>query len=181
MKLRNLATALSALILLSACSGRDSAENLVAIDIEGGSTNAAAGNGAQTSEAASCAAALTVEVAEPFGSPDTSFGADHEALRSEAGDLFKAVAGRMCAAGLISPASMAPYRRLLIQYGGGADNTAIYADPEQFGRDTLLFQYAFEAGDDGKFMLPDENDVYEGLLCHLAAVANEEMCNDRLP
>ncbi|MGZ8998650.1 MAG: hypothetical protein ACXW2T_07330 [Allosphingosinicella sp.] len=168
------------LIVQSGCSGGQGANGIAneatTSEQVNGTQNQAGGE-----RSGSCTEPLQVEVAEPFGAPDTSSGGDREALRTDAEALFRRVAGRMCAAGEISSAAVGAYQELQIEYGGGADNSAFYQDVGRFGRDTLIFQYAFEVGGGGRFMLPDESDVREGLLCHFAAEAHPAMCNQRLP
>jgi hypothetical protein len=180
--------ALSIGLLAAACSQQDQPVG------EGGEPNGslAASGTSNTSRVApapqprSCTASLRAEVdAESFvmGEERSSPSPQQlETLRGDAERLFKSVADRMCAAGELEAAKVAAVQKLLVQFGGGADNTAIYADGESLDENTLVFQYTFLTGDEAKPLgLPDGEDARQGLLCHFARQANEAMCNDRLP
>lgn len=60
-------------------------------------------------------------------------------------DRFAAAARRLCAAGVLRPADLARFRRLVVQNGEGATEPLIYR-AEGMGRDEFVFQYAFQDG-----------------------------------
>ena len=60
-------------------------------------------------------------------------------------DRFTAAARRLCAAGVLRPADLARFRRLVVQNGEGATEPLIYRD-ELMGPDIFVFQYAFQDG-----------------------------------
>ena len=180
--------ALSLGLLAAACSKQDQPAGEGA---EANGTLAASGasNTARVAPAPqprSCTASLRAEVdAESFVMGEERTGPSPqqlETLRGDAERLFKSVADRMCAAGELEAAKVAAVQKLLVQFGGGADNTAIYADGESLDQNTLVFQYSFLTGHEAKPLgLPDADDVRRGLLCYFARAANQAMCNDRLP
>ena len=173
-------------ISLAACTDQDASEKAADIATSDRGTIEAANSRPSDAAQDQCAVSVRSEVdrrsfASGLGDPGPS-EARLEILRGEAEVLFKTVAGEMCASGQIDPASLAPIRRLLIQYGGGADNTAIYTDPEMHEADVLVFQYVFAAGDEaGTLSVPAGEDLRDGLLCHFRPEANEAMCAERMP
>jgi hypothetical protein len=60
-------------------------------------------------------------------------------------DRFTAAARRLCAAGILRPADLARFRKLVVQNGEGATEPLIYHD-ELMGPDFHIFQYAFQDG-----------------------------------
>lgn len=183
-----LALSVLAPIALSDCSAQSSASGTSEPAAAETESMSAAGwsRGLAADPSAGCMASLRAEVDKgSFESITTSprdLAKRLEKLRLEAERLFKKVGNRMCASGELPAREFASLRRLLVQNGSGADNTAIYRDTEKFGSETLVFQYVFVTGDEaGTLALPEEADLREGLLCHFAAEANEAMCADRLP
>ena len=60
-------------------------------------------------------------------------------------DRFTAAAKRLCAAGILRAADLARFRRLIVQNGEGATEPLVYQE-ESMGRETFIFQYAFQDG-----------------------------------
>jgi hypothetical protein len=60
-------------------------------------------------------------------------------------DRFSAAAGRLCAAGVLRPADLARFGRVIVQNGEGATEALIYQE-KTAGRDIFIFQYAFLDG-----------------------------------
>ena len=60
-------------------------------------------------------------------------------------DRFIAAARRLCAAGVLSPADLARFRKLVVQNGEGATEPLLYRD-ELMGPDFFVFQYAYQDG-----------------------------------
>lgn len=58
---------------------------------------------------------------------------------------FTAAARRLCAAGILRPADLARFRRLVVKNGEGATEPLVYQD-ELMGSDVFIFQYAFQDG-----------------------------------
>lgn len=67
------------------------------------------------------------------------------ALVALARDRFNAAARRLCAAGILRPADLARFGRVVIQNGEGATEALIYQE-ESSARDIFIFQYAFQEG-----------------------------------
>jgi hypothetical protein len=67
------------------------------------------------------------------------------ALVALARERFNAAAGRLCAAGILRPADLARFGRLVVQNGEGATEPLIYQE-ESSARDIFIFQYAFQEG-----------------------------------
>jgi len=66
-------------------------------------------------------------------------------LAREAGAAFAAAASRLCALGVIRPAHVAPFSRLLVRNAEGAAEPAVYDDAEQ-QPGALIIEYAFAGG-----------------------------------
>jgi hypothetical protein len=60
-------------------------------------------------------------------------------------DRFTAAARRLCAAGILRPADLLRFRKLVVQNGEGATEPLIYRD-ERMAPDSFIFQYAFQDG-----------------------------------
>ncbi len=60
-------------------------------------------------------------------------------------ERFNGAAGRLCAAGILRPADLARFGRLVVQNGEGAAEPRIYQE-EGAARDIFIFQYAFGKG-----------------------------------
>jgi hypothetical protein len=60
-------------------------------------------------------------------------------------DRFAAAARRLCAAGILRPADLGRFRKLVVQNGEGATEPLIYRDEARAG-DAFIFQYAFQDG-----------------------------------
>jgi hypothetical protein len=58
---------------------------------------------------------------------------------------FAAAARRLCAAGLLRPADLARFRRLVVQNGEGATEPLLYRTPDM-PAGTFVFQFAFQDG-----------------------------------
>lgn len=58
---------------------------------------------------------------------------------------FAAAARRLCASGVLGPADLAWFRRLIVQNGEGATEPLLYRDPAM-GPGAFIFQYAFQDG-----------------------------------
>jgi hypothetical protein len=105
-----------------------------------------------------------------------------EMLRAAAERQFRTVADRMCEAGQLRAEDFDSYLRLLIQNGGGADNVVIYGDSETVGRETLVFQYVFDQGEEAaNLALPPDEDLRGGLICWARPDQNQAMCREREP
>ena len=171
------------LCLSAACTERDAVQNSASAPSV--AENAVAENEAAAEPSQGCAEVVRAEI--DAGSFAAALGdgapsaAQLETLRGQAERLFRMVAGEMCASGEIDAAAVAPIRRLLVQYGGGADNTAIYTDPEVHEADVLVFQYVFAGDEAGTLSVPEAADLKEGLLCHFRPQANQAMCAGRTP
>lgn len=85
---------------------------------------------------------------------------DHESFRQAGHDMpparfaalialtrerLNAAAARLCAAGILRPADLARFGRLVVQNGEGATEPLIYRE-ENSGHDIFIFQYAFQDG-----------------------------------
>lgn len=165
---------------LAACQQSSTASNDASVVGNAATATASVTENTPAAAAAGCAAGMKSEVdKDSFGAAGEPPSAQQfEALRAKADLLFRDVANRMCAANELKPDEIGLFRRLLIQNGGGADNTAIYSDPEQ-GSDTLIFQYTFEGEVLG---VPGAEDVREGLLCNFGDEEKyREMCELRRP
>jgi hypothetical protein len=66
-------------------------------------------------------------------------------LAREAGAAFAAAASHLCASGVIRPAHVAPFSRLLVRNAEGAAEPAVYDDAEQLPG-ALILEYAFTGG-----------------------------------
>lgn len=100
--------------------------------------------------------------------------ADKARWTREGADAFKAAAAALCGSKKLDPAELAPKRRLLIQYGGGADSAAVY-EPEDNGRETIILQYAYWPGAAG----PSKEDVSGAIQCW--SDPQLDMCAEREP
>jgi hypothetical protein len=58
---------------------------------------------------------------------------------------FADAARRLCEAGVLRPADLARFRRLVVQNGEGATEPLLYRDPAM-GPGAFVFQYAFQDG-----------------------------------
>jgi hypothetical protein len=67
------------------------------------------------------------------------------ALAQAAGATFAAAASHLCAVGVVRPAHLAAYRRLLVRNAEGADEPNIYDDAEE-QPGALILEYAFAGG-----------------------------------
>ena len=110
-----------------------------------GAFAAAAAPAAQPARAAACRLSLPAE-------PDTqSFSAAGRnagrsaALAQTTGAVFAAAASHLCASGVVRPANLARYRRLLVRNAEGADNPNIYDDAEE-QPGALIIEFAFADG-----------------------------------
>lgn len=83
-----------------------------------------------------CGAALRAEA------DAESFTADGARLARETGTNFVAAASRLCAAGALRAADLAPFTRLLVRNAEGAAGPTVYDDAEQ-GQDAIILEYAF--------------------------------------
>src|SRR5689334_19380960 len=88
---------------------------------------------AAASAPADCAARLEPEIElSSFTARDDApppSPAELETLRHAAGDAFKRAAGSLCQTGQIQPATLAPFRKLLILSASGATEANVYDDP----------------------------------------------------
>jgi len=66
-------------------------------------------------------------------------------LARETGAAFAAAASRLCASGVVRPAHVAPFSRLLVRNAEGAAEPAVYDDAEQ-SPGALIIEYAFAGG-----------------------------------
>lgn len=94
---------------------------------------------AMQTPAAGCGAALRAEA------DAESFSADGARLTRETGTAFVAAATRLCAAGALRPAHLAPFARLLVRSSDVSADPVVYDDAEQ-GADALILEYAFPGG-----------------------------------
>jgi hypothetical protein len=60
-------------------------------------------------------------------------------------ERFVAAARRLCSAGVLRPADVARFGRLIVQNGEGATEPILYQDPP-LGRRVFIFQFAFQNG-----------------------------------
>lgn len=72
-------------------------------------------------------------------------GARAAALAEQTGAVFAAAASQLCAAGVVRPAQLRPYSRLLVRNAEGADSPSIYDDAEE-QPGALIIEYAFADG-----------------------------------
>ncbi|TMJ20222.1 MAG: hypothetical protein E6G92_10855 [Alphaproteobacteria bacterium] len=101
------------------------------------------GHSAQPRAAASCHLSLPA-------SPDseTFAGAGHSGAAASAqqtGALFASAASHLCASGVVRPANLARYRRLLVRNAEGANEPNIYDDAEE-QPGALIIEFAFAGG-----------------------------------
>lgn len=66
-------------------------------------------------------------------------------LARDTGTSFAAAASRLCASGIVRPANLAPFSRLLVRNAEGAAQPAVYDDAEE-SPGALILEYAFGAG-----------------------------------
>ncbi len=92
--------------------------------------------------------------------------------RDQSAAAFKRAANSLCA-GEMDRSRLANFKALLIQYGGGADSTAVWHDGDR--PETLILQYDFSPGAPA----PDQADVRDGLICWNDP--NAPICPDRMP
>ncbi len=71
-----------------------------------------------------------------------SFRADGARLARETATNFVAAAARLCTAGALRAADLAPFTRLVVRNAEGTADPNVYDDPEQ-GADALILEYAF--------------------------------------
>ena len=89
---------------------------------------------------------------------------------------FKAAADDLCVSGAIDAGKVARYRHLLVRSGSGADDSAVYDDPDAAGHDTLVFEWVFS--EEG-LTLPDKADIEAALKCWNHP--DEPVCSEREP
>jgi hypothetical protein len=102
---------------------------------------------AQRARAARPACQLSLRAA-PDAPSFTSAGrnsAGGPALAQAVGATFAAAASHLCAAGVVRPAHLAPYRRLLVRNAEGAAEPNIYDDAEE-QPGALILEFAFAGG-----------------------------------
>lgn len=111
-----------------------------------GAIAAAAAPAAPPARAAACRFAALP--AAPDTQSFSSAGRDaarSAALAQQTGAAFAAAAAHLCASGVVRPANLARYRRLLVRNAEGADNPNIYDDAEE-QPGALIVEFAFADG-----------------------------------
>ena len=92
----------------------------------------------------------------------TPSAATLDAFKARAGTAFKQAAAALCKKGKLAPGLLKSFTTIIIQNGGGADNTAVYEDPHEFRSEDLIFQWTFaESG----LQVPDQADIEMGISC----------------
>ena len=140
--------------------------------VAAGSLAAAAAPAAQPARAAcrlSLPAAPDTQSFSAAGRNDARAGA----LAQQTGSVFAAAASHLCASGVVRPAHLARYRRLLVRNAEGADNPNIYDDAEE-QPGALIIEYAFADGP-----APAQPAVEAALRCwrnpHAAGCSEEDV------
>jgi hypothetical protein len=108
----------------------------------------AASVGLERAEAqpASCNPSLTASTDDSFAQAGwNSNPARLSRLAALTRDRFAAAVRRLCAAGVLKPADVARFRRLVVQNGEGATEPLLYRNPATAPR-AFIFQYAFQNG-----------------------------------
>ena len=124
---------------------------------------------------AGCADRLAADLdRQSFIGPDGGAGqAELDRWVRDSAAAFKAAASRLCTEGKLSPTELAPFKKLLIQYGGGADSAAIWVDEAR--PDAIILQYVFSPGSPA----PSGDEVREALICWNDP--DRPVCQERLP
>jgi hypothetical protein len=122
-----------------------------------------------------CSEELAVDLdLESFRAAGIEAGpAELDRWRDGAGANFKAAGNALCAGGHVDPELLLGAKRLLVQYGAGADSAAVWQDEAK--PDAVILQYAFSTGSPG----PNQADVRDGIICWNDP--NEARCAERLP
>lgn len=112
-----------------------------------GVLGAAAGPATAQARTGACRISLRAEAeaASFAGAGRNAAPARTAQIAREAGAAFAAAASHLCAAGVIRPAHVAPFSRLLVRNAEGADDPAVYDDAEQ-QPGALIIEYAFAGG-----------------------------------
>lgn len=96
--------------------------------------------------AAACALSVEAAADGSFRQAGYALDAAHLArVASLTRQRFETAARRLCAAGLLRPADLARFRRLVVQNGEGATEPVIYRTGAMPPR-AWVFQYAFQEG-----------------------------------
>jgi len=136
--------------------------------------------GAAPAPSRSCAADLRVELdRSSFTARDQApapTGRQLEGLRQGAERAFQEAAATLCRAGRLRADRLRPFKRLIVQSGSGATESAFYSDAERFGADALIFQWVFV---EEKLRMPDKADIETGLSCWADPDAPD--CANRMP
>jgi hypothetical protein len=108
---------------------------------------AAAGPATAQAQTGACRISLRAEAeaASFAGAGRNAASARTAQLARETGAAFAAAASHLCAAGVIRPAHVAPFSRLLVRNAEGAAEPAVYDDAEQ-QPGALIIEYAFVGG-----------------------------------
>ncbi len=112
-----------------------------------GMLGAAAGPAAAQPGHGACHIALRAEAeaASFAGAARSAAPARTAQLARATGAAFSAAASHLCASGVIRPAHVAPFSRLLVRNAEGAADPAVYDDAEQ-QPGALIIEYAFADG-----------------------------------
>jgi hypothetical protein len=142
----------------------------------GGSGSATAATARPASaQPAGCADSLTVELGrQSFSAAGLGSGeAELERWGRDSAVAFKGAAAQLCAQGRMAPADFAPFKHLLVQYGGGADSAAIWVDDARPA--AIILQYAFYPGEPA----PSTEEARTALACWHNP--DTPACMERLP
>ena len=128
-----------------------------------------------SSQPAGCADGLTVELdRQSFSAAGLGVGqAELDRWGRDSAAAFKAAAAQLCTQGKLAPADLAAFKRLLIQYAGGADSAAIWVDDTS--PSAIILQYAFYPGAPA----PSTGEAGEALACW--GDPDTPACLERLP
>jgi hypothetical protein len=108
-----------------------------------GAVAVAPGGSAQPRAAASCHLSLPASPdSESFAGAGRSGAA---ASAQQTGTVFASAASHLCASGIVRPANLARYRRLLVRNAEGANEPNIYDDAEE-QPGALIIEFAFAGG-----------------------------------
>lgn len=124
---------------------------------------------------AGCADSLVADFdRDSFSGPDVDAGqAELDRWTRDSATAFKAAAAKLCGQGKLTPSDLAPFKQLLVQYGGGADSAAIWVDDARPA--AIILQYAYFPGSPA----PPVEEVEVALSCWQDP--DTPACLERLP
>jgi hypothetical protein len=121
---------------------------------------AAAAQGAPARPAAgACQLSLRAEAdGETFEMAERATGAARDRLVQQTGANFAAAASHLCAARVVTAATLRPYNKLLVRNAEGATEPNVYDDAEEHAG-ALIIEYVFESA------APTQAQIEHALRC----------------